>query len=152
MGSAVPTALPIDEPTAEAVGRAFKLDGFFPEFNAALCAKVFPRSCVHQYRPGERLIQQGEKGRDLFLILAGEAAIRYKAGSATATADVTRVGPGTVIGEGALLSDGVRSATAEAVTPIFVFRLAYDDVGYLLQHNRELVEHLRTLARSRSPR
>ena len=152
MRSVKPTPLPIDEPTAEAVNKAFKLAGFFPEFSASLCAKVFPRSCVHQYRPGERLIQQGENGRDLFLILSGEAAIRYKPGSTIATGEVTRVGPGTVIGEGALLSDGVRAATAEAASPLFVFRLAYDDVGYLLKHNRELVDHLRALARDRSPR
>jgi len=150
MPSAQPTRLPVDETTAAAVNRAFKLDGFFPEFNAELCSKVFPRSGVQQYRPGERLIEQGERGRDLFLILSGDAVIRHKADSTTTTAEVTRVGFGTVIGEGALLSDGVRSATAEAATPVFVFRLAYDDVGYLLNHNKALVDHLRALARERT--
>jgi len=148
MASARPTRLPVDEATSEAVFRAFRLDGFFPEFNAELCAKVFPRSGVYQYRAYEALIETGETGRDLFLVLAGEVAIRRGAGPAAPV--VSRMGPGSVIGEIALLSDGVRTATAEASGPAFAFRLAYEDVGYILDNNPALGEHLRKLARERT--
>ena len=143
---AAPERLPVDEATAEAVGAAFKLDGFFPEFNAELCSKVFPRSGLVHYRPGEKLVQQGSTGRDLFLVLAGEVVVEFKA------AHDVRLGYGSVIGEMALLADGVRTATVACVTPVFAFLLAFEDLGYILEHNPALAEHLKSLEAARARR
>ncbi len=74
MASARPDRLPLDEPTAESVFRAFQLEGFFPEFSAELCGTVFPHSGVHQFRAGEKVIEGGENGRDLYLVLAGRVS------------------------------------------------------------------------------
>jgi len=139
-------SLPVDEPTAEAVNAAFKLDGFFPEFNAELCTKIFPRSGIVHYRPGEKLVQQGSTGRDLFLVLAGEVVVEFKA------AEDVRLGHGSVIGEMALLADGVRTATVACVTPVFAFRLAFEDLGYILENNPALAEHLKALDSARARR
>ena len=140
--------LPVDEATAEAVSAAFKLDGFFPEFNAELCAKIFPRSGVVHYRAGEKLVIQGESGRDLFLVLAGEVVVEFKIDSLAAEAG--RLRHGAVIGEMALLADGVRKATVVCSTPVFAYLLAFEDLGYILQNNPALAEHLKALALSRS--
>ncbi len=148
MASATPQRLPVDAPTAESVNKAFRLEEFFPEFNAELCGKIFPRSGIQQFRPGEKLIEQGESGRDLFLLLAGEVVVQISIDYLSAEAG--RLGPGAVIGEMALLADGVRSATVAAAAPVFAFRLAYEDVGYILQNNPQLAAHLKTLARSRN--
>lgn len=145
-----PSRLPVDEATAEAVSAAFKLDGFFPEFNAELCAKLFPRSGVVHYRPGEKLVTQGEPGRDLFLVLAGEVVVEFKIDSMAAEAG--RLKHGAVIGEMALLADGVRKATVCCSTPVFAYLLAYEDLGYVLQNNPALAEHLKALALQRSGR
>jgi len=134
----------VDEATAAAVFKAFQLDGFFPEFSAELCSKVFPRSGVNAFAAGEKLIEKGENGRDLFLVLSGVADILRDGPPAA------RVGPGTVIGEIALLSDGVRTATASALEPVRAYRLVYEDVGYILQNNPALAEHLHALARART--
>ncbi|MDE2491772.1 MAG: cyclic nucleotide-binding domain-containing protein [Elusimicrobia bacterium] len=150
MTSALPRRLAVDEATAEAVGAAFKLRGFFPEFRAEHCEKLFPRSGVYQYRRGETIVAQGDAGRDLFLVLAGEVSVRFQVDSLAAEA--ARLGPGAVVGEMALLGAGVRSATVAASAPSFVFRLAFDDVGYILGNNPELAEHLRALARERASR
>ncbi|MBI3563923.1 MAG: cyclic nucleotide-binding domain-containing protein [Elusimicrobia bacterium] len=150
MPSANPQRLPVDEATAEAVSRAFKLDGFFPEFTAEHCTKLFPRSGVQHFRAGEALIEQGESGRDLLLILAGTASVRV--GVDAMSAELNRIADGAVLGEMALLADGVRSATVSAATPVFAFRLAFEDLGYILRNNPELAEHLRALARARSAR
>jgi CRP-like cAMP-binding protein len=150
MASANPQRIPVDEATAEAVLHAFRLSDFFPEFTAEHCAKIFPRSGVQHFREGETLIEQGEEGRDLFLVLAGDVAIQYKVDMMSA--EVGRVGHGAVIGEMALLSTGVRTATVSAVTPAFVYRLAFEDLGYVLQNNPELAQHLRALAQERTAR
>jgi CRP-like cAMP-binding protein len=148
--SATPTRLPVDAPTAEAVCSAFKLEGFFPEFNAELCGKIFPRSGIVHYRAGEKLVEQGENGRDLFLVLAGEVVVEFKMDFLSAEAG--RLGHGAVVGEMALLADGVRKATVACSTPVFAFLLAFEDVGYILEHNPALAEHLKALARERTSR
>jgi len=147
MPSAAPIRLPVDEATAEAVSRAFRLQGFFPEFSAELCAKVFARSGVYQYRRGEKIVAQGDAGRDLYLVLAGEVSVIFEAGAMAAEA--ARLGPGAIVGEVALLNDGVRTATVTAVQPSFAFRLTFEDMGYILKNNPELAEHLRALVRAR---
>jgi CRP-like cAMP-binding protein len=145
-----PSLLPIDAPTAEAVRAAFKLDGFFPDFDAESCAKVFPRSGIVHYRAGEKLMEQGEAGRDLFLVLAGEVVVEVKVDHLSAEAG--RLGHGAVVGEMALLADGVRMATVACSTPVFAFRLAFEDVGYILKNNPALAAHLKALARERMER
>ena len=147
---AIPVRLPVDAPTAEAVCAAFKLEDFFPEFNAELCAKVFPHSGIVHYRAGEKLVEQGETGRDLFLVLAGEVVVEFKIDELSAEAG--RLGHGAVVGEMALLADGVRKATVACSTPVFAFLFAYEDVGYILDNNPALAEHLKALAAARSGR
>jgi CRP-like cAMP-binding protein len=148
--TAIPQRLPVDAPTAEAVSKAFKLDGFFPEFGADLCGKIFPHSGIVQYRPGEKLVEQGEAGRDLFLVLAGEVVVEFKIDALSAEAG--RLGPGAVVGEMALLADGVRKATVACTTPVFAFLFAFEDVGYILENNPALADHLKAIARVRSGR
>ncbi len=143
-----PPRLPVDDVAALAVYDCFKLDGFFPEFSGELCMKVFPRSGLNEFTEGERLLEQGEDGRDLFLLLGGRVAIIQSFGSAAA--EVASLGPGSVVGEVALLRDGVRTASAVAMEPTRAFRLVYEDVGYVLKNNPALAAHLEALARQRT--
>lgn len=143
-----PPRLPVDDAAASAVCLAFKLEGFFPEFSAELCMKVFPRSGLNVFAEGERLLEQGEDGRDLLLLLAGRVAVVQSLGSAAA--EVASLGPGALLGEVALLRDGTRTASAVAMEPTRAFRLAFEDVGYVLQHNAPLAVHLQELARERT--
>lgn len=143
-----PPRLPVDDAAAMAVYDVFKLEGFFPEFSGELCMKVFPRSGLNEFGEGERLLEQGEGGRDLFLLLGGRVAIVQSFGSAAA--ELASLGAGAVVGEVALLRDGVRTASAVAMEPTRAFRLVYEDVGYVLQHNPALAAHLSDLARLRT--
>lgn len=143
-----PPRLPVDDAAAAAVYRAFKLADFFPEFSGELCMKVFPRSGLNAFAEGERLLEQGEGGRDLFLLLSGRVAIVQSFGSAAA--ELASLGPGVVVGEVALLRDGVRTASAVAMEATSAFRLAFEDVGYILKNNPALAAHLEALARERT--
>jgi CRP-like cAMP-binding protein len=60
------------------------------------------------------LIEEGEEGDALFLILEGSASVRR------AGAEVARVGPGAYFGELALLDGEARSATVVAAEPVTV--------------------------------
>jgi Cyclic nucleotide-binding domain len=61
---------------------------------------------------GEALITQGEEGQELFLILDGAVDIEVDG------EEVAELGPGTLIGELALLEGGKRTASVYATTPV----------------------------------
>jgi hypothetical protein len=61
---------------------------------------------------GEALITQGEEGQDLFLILDGVVDVEVDG------EEVAELGPGTLIGELALLEGGKRTASVFATTPV----------------------------------
>jgi CRP/FNR family cyclic AMP-dependent transcriptional regulator len=144
----MPRRLTVDEVAAQAVNTAFRLEEFFPEFSGELCMKVFPRSGVEEYALDERLVQQGDAGRDLFLILSGRVSVVQEMGSMAA--ELATLEAGVVVGEVALLRDGVRTASIVAMAPTLVFRLAFEDVGYVLQNNPPLHAHLEDLAKRRT--
>jgi hypothetical protein len=60
---------------------------------------------------GETLVEQGEPGADMFLLLEGVLAVEIDGEI------VARVGSGAMLGELAVLGDGTRTATLRAVSP-----------------------------------
>ena len=72
---------------------------------------------------GKVLIEEGQRGREFFVLVSGEVEVRRK-GRKVAT-----LGPGSFFGEMALLSKTPRTATVTAVTPIDV--LVISDRAFL---------------------
>ncbi len=65
-------------------------------------------------RPGQTLVEQGDPGEDLFLLLDGVLTIEVDG------AELAKVGPGAILGERAALEGGHRSSTMRAATPCTV--------------------------------
>jgi Cyclic nucleotide-binding domain len=72
---------------------------------------------------GETLVEQGEPGRDMFLLLDGLLDVEIDGET------VARVGAGAVLGELALLGDGRRQATLRARRPCRVAVLPAEAIG-----------------------
>ncbi len=66
----------------------------------------------HSAPAGSVLTQEGRLGREWIVIVRGTAVVRV------GSDEVARLGPGDVIGEVALLDQGVRTATVVAETPV----------------------------------
>lgn len=60
--------------------------------------------------PGDTLVEQGDEGSDLYLLLDGVLAVEVDG------AEVVDIGPGAVLGERAILEQGRRTATLRART------------------------------------
>ncbi|MDD5629075.1 MAG: cyclic nucleotide-binding domain-containing protein [Elusimicrobia bacterium] len=142
-----PLRLVCDDRFAEFLAGALRLESFFPEFRAIHVDKCFPRSGLYAYPDGYHVVEQGERGRDIYVIYSGWVEIVQSLGSAGA--GLARLGPGDILGEIALLRDGVRVATAVAGGQAQIFRLVFADNQYLLQHNPALCQHLAALAAER---
>ena len=76
-----------------------------------------PRRRVEE---GDTLVEQGEAGEDMYLLLDGVLDVEVDG------EPVAQLGPGAVVGEGATLGGGTRTATLRAVTPVRVALLAAD--------------------------
>lgn len=142
-----PLAVPVDEAAASILNQALKLDGFFPEFPPEQVGKLFPRSALMAYPADTRFIEQGDTGRDIFIVCDGRVGVSKVFGDAGA--QLAELGPGSVLGEIAMIQEGVRTATAITAGPCRIFRLAFEDIQYILKNNPPLADHLRNLALSR---
>lgn len=140
--------LRIDDAVARLLNRALKLDGFFPEFTADHAQMIFLRSGLYLYAKGTRVVEQGEKGRDLYVLEKGKLDVLRKEGEDSKRVAVLK--DGDIFGEIGMLKDGVRSATVVAAEDSRIFRLVYQDIQYLLLHNKELGDHLSRLIAQRS--
>ena len=91
--------------------------------------KLLARSFDEVQLPmGAVLTREGRIGNDCFLIADGEAEVTI--GGVV----VARVGPGEFVGEMALVSDGFRSATVRATTPMHLFTMHKSVFATLLDH------------------
>lgn len=75
-----------------------------------------------ELRRGDVLVEQGQAGQELFLLLDGILAVEVDGEK------LAEVGPGAILGERAVLEGGVRTATLRAVTPA---RVAVASAGQL---------------------
>jgi len=66
------------------------------------------------YEQGQALCQEGDDGRELFLLLDGIVDVEVNG------EEVAEIGPGALLGERALLEGGKRTATLWATTPVRV--------------------------------
>jgi CRP-like cAMP-binding protein len=77
---------------------------------------------IRRLSQGAWLTEQGEPGRDVFLLLDGMLSVAVD-GSV-----LGEVGPGAVVGERAALTDGRRTASLQALTDCVVAVAAHDQI------------------------
>jgi len=110
------------------------LAGLSPEAIEAIGAVMTDRALA----AGEILVREGEPADELFVLLEGKLAVSLEAGGQ----QLGELEPGAVVGEVAVLSGTLRTATATAVTPVRVGVIPRDDVAALTAGHPELVDRL----------
>ncbi|CAN5617799.1 hypothetical protein BH11ARM2_BH11ARM2_25990 [soil metagenome] len=88
---------------------------------------------ARSFTPGEILIRQFEKSSHLFVILEGEAATRGLKGE-----PIARFGPGTIVGEIALIDGEPRSATVAATSDLKVAQIYAPPVMAMMDNDPRL--------------
>ncbi|MFC4160875.1 Crp/Fnr family transcriptional regulator [Chitinimonas lacunae] len=86
------------------VQRLISCVGLFAGFEKSEAAEFLSCCVVREYPPGTRLFNEGDPGRELFILVSGHVEVS-RAGQRLA-----RFGPGDCFGELALLDFGPRSA------------------------------------------
>lgn len=91
--------------------------------------------------PNKRLAAVGETGRELFVIVEGNAVAKTPQGR------IVKLGPGQFFGEMSLLDGGTRSATVEATTPMRLLVVGHREFWELLDNVPSITKRImRTLS------
>jgi hypothetical protein len=96
------------------------------ELERELSQQIMRGGAKPQFRKlgkSEMLVEQGQGGNELFLLLDGVLSVEVDGKS------VAEVGPGAILGERALLEGGTRTATLRALTPVRVAIAKADQVS-----------------------
>jgi CRP-like cAMP-binding protein len=97
------------------------------------------------YAPGQIIVRQGEVGDAAYVVLAGEAEVLVD--SPNGQIKVADVSPNAIVGEIAILSNQMRTATVRARTAVETLRIRKDHFLRMLGEYPEMtVEIMRVLA------
>lgn len=89
---------------------------------------------------GENIIEQGDEGRSMFILVHGQAEVFVKVGAAEK--HVATLRDGDYCGEMSLLTGEARNATVQARTDCEMWEIGKDTLGEILAENQELLEKL----------
>lgn len=90
---------------------------------------------VKTYQPGEVLFQRGDPALKLYLIQSGEVDLFTAPGNTF----LARLKPGEFFGEQAILSGGVRSATAVAVSDLVCTEVTSQGLQEMVRSQKSLL-------------
>ncbi|QRM53875.1 cyclic nucleotide-binding domain-containing protein [Sinorhizobium sp. BG8] len=97
------------------------------------------------YAPGQTLFRQGDAGDAAYVVLSGKAEVIID--SPAGPIKLAEMGCNAVLGEIAILCDGVRTATVKASTPLEVLRISKDHFLKLMSDNPAVtIQIMRVLA------
>jgi CRP-like cAMP-binding protein len=133
---------------AEHAGAALRGLAFFEGFSDEELDRVAALADEVEAEPGAVLTQQGKPGQECFVILDGQANVYV------GTDHINSLGPGTLVGEMALLSNRPRSATVVAETAMRLLSLDTSHFRQLLDEmpkaGRAVMEMLEERLRQRN--
>ena len=110
-----------DTSDIDALGEGFLTQASDAEWNALLKATKLKR-----YPPREPIVNAGDSGRQLYILLSGRAEVSVLRGDGRRQ-QIAVIEPGSVFGEQAFLDGQPRSATVSAISECEVRSLAWRD-------------------------
>jgi branched-chain amino acid transport system substrate-binding protein len=126
------------------------LNGEFEALRKVEVFRPFPDEVVggltkslrrHHFDPSDTIVEQGQAGSSMFVILEGCVGVTVTDKSGTAH-DVARLGVPEVFGEMALLTGEARMATVRALTRTVVLEITKDDIKPLFDQQPEAMQQV----------
>ena len=130
------------------LGNLMATSPLFRPFNRMMQRDLLRRFTSHDVAPGTVVIQEGEQGRGLFVVLSGELDVSRRGGDG-APVPLGALRTGDVFGEMAVLRNAPTTATVVAVRPATVLFLAREYVDRIVGAMPEIKSYLEALAEDR---
>ena len=96
---------------------------------------------IRQYPAGERIVNQGDEGREFFMIADGQVDILRREGDRETV--INQLSSGSYFGEVALIKDQPRNASVVATTPTTVYVLDRDEFRAVIDSSDSFETELR---------
>lgn len=96
---------------------------------------------------GEAITHEGAREDDLYILVAGAAAVRI--GKDGAPREVARLGPGAFFGEMSLMTGETRTATVVALEDVVCYRIGKPAFEHILRERPEVAEQIAELLAAR---
>jgi NADH dehydrogenase len=123
------------------------LDLFFPRDITQLQVYRADKLRVNHYERGELVIEKGQIGRELFLMISGEVEVLSDGGAVLAT-----LGPKEAFGERALLEDTPRTASVRAKSAVDVLVMSRADFESMMGQLPPMADYFQRLLAERAAR
>jgi len=107
---------------------------------------------LHHYLPGETIVQQGDRGKSLFIVEEGVVGIWVKFDDNPETPmglEVARMGAGNFFGEMALLTGEARTASIVSITETNLYEITKNDIAPFLEREPEITRLLSNILTER---
>ncbi len=121
----------------------------FKPFNRMQQRDLLRRFTSHDVAPGTVVINEGEEGRGLFVVLSGELEVSRRGAPGTLATPLGALRTGDVFGEMALLRNARTAATVIAQRPATVLFLAREYVARIVAAVPEIKTYLEAIAEDR---
>ncbi len=108
----------------------------FRELDPRVLSRIADLAEERTFDTGRRVVNMGEPGDTLYVLLEGAVAVLYPARSEEF--ELARLGPGEFFGEMALLNDSPRSASVQVLEPTRALALRKDAFRRIVQESPEL--------------
>lgn len=148
-GTELEDDIPLPAPRAigTAARQALAATPLFAGLSSELLEALVAHLALVSLEPGRALFREGDPGDALYVIVEGEVSVVVA--EAPPRAEVQRLGPGSFIGEVALLTDQPRSATVTAVTAAELLRIDRVTLSSVLGEHGDLLRAVLRFVRDR---
>ena len=119
----------------------------FRPFDTIQQRELLRRFTSHDVAPDTPIINEGDPGHGLFVVLSGEVEVTKSDGASQVLLDTLRAGD--VFGEMSLLAGSMTTATVRAMSPVTVLFLAREYVARIVSGFPEIAAYLHALAEDR---
>jgi CRP-like cAMP-binding protein len=130
------------------LGNLMATSALFKPFNRLQQRDLLRRFTSHDVAPGTVIINEGEEGRGLFVVLAGDLEVSRRSSDGT-TVPLGALKTGDVFGEMSILRNARTTATVVAPRQATVLFLAREYVSRIVAGVPEIKSYLETLAEGR---
>ncbi|MDB4953294.1 MAG: cAMP-binding protein [Myxococcales bacterium] len=130
------------------LGNLMATSPLFKPFNRMQQRDLLRRFTSHDVAAGTVVINEGEEGRGLFVVLSGELDVSHRAGDGNAV-PLGTLRTGDVFGEMSIVRNARTSATVVAQRPATVLFLAREYVSRIVSGVPEIKSYLEALAEDR---
>lgn len=140
--------IPLPEPRAMALAaqRALAATPLFAGLSSAALEALVEELHLVSLDVGEVLFREGDPGDALYVIAEGEVSVQAEG---PPRVEMARLGPGTFLGEVALMTDQPRSATVVAATPAELLRIDRGTLARVLAGHGDVLKAVLRFVRDR---